>query len=123
MPHVVRRSRSRFVGRDDEVGIIGKRLRHASEGAGQVVCVTGEPGIGKSRLVQEVLASLEADSVRCLQAGCLAYRQSSPYFPLLQLLQQVCELTRDDPADVVAERLRARRPRRESTMRKASICC
>lgn len=108
VPHVRHRVRSRFVGRDDEAAIIGKRLQRVMDGVGQVVCVTGEPGIGKSRLLQELLASVDRGAVRWLQAGCLAYRQSSPYFPLLQLLRQVCGLSGDDPAETVSDRLRAR---------------
>ena len=53
-----RKARSPFVGREAELALLTERHRRAASGRGQVVLVTGEPGIGKSRLVDEVIARL-----------------------------------------------------------------
>ena len=82
--------------------MIRKRLELANEKYGQVVCISGEPGIGKSRLLRELLASFDAESIICRQANCLAYRQNSPYFPLQQLLRSTCDLAPGDSAEAVA---------------------
>lgn len=100
------RKRSRFVGRDDEMAITRKRLSLADEGAGQVVCLSGEPGIGKSRLLSELHSSFTDSGVQYLQGNCLAYGQSSPYRPLLQLLRSACGVTSADAKEVVATQLR-----------------
>lgn len=99
------RKHSRFVGRDDEMSITQKRLSLAADGSGQVVCVSGEPGIGKSRLLSELRSSFTDSGVQYLQGNCLAYSQSSPYAPLLQLLRRACGLTSADAKEVVAKRL------------------
>src|SRR4029079_11084245 len=54
----VREARSPFVGREAELALLSERHRRGASGRGQVVLVTGEPGIGKSRLVDEVVARL-----------------------------------------------------------------
>ena len=53
------RARSAFVGRAQELAIIRTRFDLAASGAGQVVCISGDPGIGKSRVLAEVRAELE----------------------------------------------------------------
>ncbi len=99
-----RSGRSAFVGRDGEIAIIRQRLALAEGGTGQTVCISGEPGIGKSRLVSEVRAAL--DGPACLQANCLGYRVTSPYFPLQQLLRT---LVGDESSDAgIAARLARR---------------
>ena len=50
----VRTGLTPLVGRDEELGLLQRRWEQAKEGAGQVVLLSGEPGIGKSRLVQEL---------------------------------------------------------------------
>lgn len=108
VPQRAERKSSRFVGRDDELNIIRRRFALARSGAGQAVCISGEPGIGKSRLLQEIHAINAASPLRLLQANCLAYRQSSPYFPLVQLLRQACGVTQAENGQDVATRLRER---------------
>ncbi|HZD51534.1 MAG TPA: AAA family ATPase, partial [Woeseiaceae bacterium] len=100
------RRRSRFVGRDDEMSIIRKRLKLAVAGTGQIVCVSGEPGIGKSRLLHELRLEISSMPVRIIDAKCLPYRQMSPYFPLVRLLRQSCGIKRDNRHDRALSRLR-----------------
>lgn len=107
VPRRAVRKRSRFIGRDEDLTIVDRRITLAAEGNGQVVCVSGEPGIGKSRLVAEACALPAAAQCHRMQANCLAYRQSSPYFPLLQLLRQVCGVSQADDAASLAAALGA----------------
>ena len=48
-----------LVGRDDEVEILTRRWRRARQGEGQVVLITGEPGIGKSRLAATLSETID----------------------------------------------------------------
>ncbi len=100
---------SRFVGRHRELDMMLDRIDSLSTAGGQVITVTGDPGIGKSRLAAELETRLAATEVRVLRAHCLPHGRSSPYLPLARLLQELCRLGRDpkdaDLAGALAERL------------------
>ena len=75
-----REARSPFVGREAELALLTERHRRAASGRGQVVLVTGEPGIGKSRLVDELVARLPTPEA----GGTTTFRCSpDPKAPLI----------------------------------------
>ena len=91
-----------FVGRDLELGLLRERWTQAEEGAGQVVLLSGEPGIGKSRLVQELKnVVMQAGAVR-IEYRCSAYHQNSAFYPLVEHLQRVLHFT---PGDTPQDKL------------------
>ena len=59
--------------------MLHERLRHATQGQGQVLGLAGEPGIGKSRLLYEFAQSLRERSVTYCEGHCLAYGRPTPY--------------------------------------------
>src|SRR5262249_46994359 len=71
------RGLSPMVGRQSEVALLSQALAQAWEGRGQVVGVIGEPGVGKSRLVWEVLQSFHLDGWRVFASRGLAYSNPS----------------------------------------------
>lgn len=94
------RSVSRFVGRAAEMA----QLRVAAQGCfanGRTVCLTGDPGIGKSRLAHEFAQDLEAEGWRLIEAGCSPNLQGAPFAALKGLLRAVL-----DSGPVGAEGLR-----------------
>jgi hypothetical protein len=82
-----------LVGRDRELELLITRWTDARAGTGQAVLLTGEPGIGKSRLLralrERVDDSLDADTVQWLQTHGTPYTQNTPLHPVVQLLQRV----------------------------------
>jgi class 3 adenylate cyclase len=70
-----------LVGRDHELGILLERWLWAKDGHGQVVLLSGEPGIGKSRLVRELGAWLEDEPHIWLLYQCSPYYTTSPLHP------------------------------------------
>ena len=87
-----RRHRARFVGRERELALIRERReRTRVERRCELVTVVGEAGVGKSRLVAEVLASVEATVVR---GRCLPYGEGITYWPVVEVLKQLDELPR-----------------------------
>src|SRR5262245_49213907 len=76
----VSRGLTPLVGREHEVGLLQERWEQAKAGAGQVVLLSGEPGIGKSRLVQEFTEQLEHEGATCLQFRCSPYHQNSALY-------------------------------------------
>ncbi len=97
-----------FVGRVDErsllMMIFGRAVRGASV---QLVTVTGEPGIGKSRLVAEFKAALEAlpDPVRWRQGRCLPYGEGITFWALGEIVKAQAGILESDQPDEAVEKL------------------
>ena len=80
---------SHFVGRTRELGLLHARFAQAISGQGQVIGITGEPGLGKSRLLAEFAQNLDGPAVTYCEGHCLAYGSTTPYLPVRALLQQL----------------------------------
>ena len=78
-----------------------------SEGRGRVVLVSGDPGIGKSRLVQALVAELEQVPHTHLEFACSAYHANSPLYPVVAMLPTVAGWNRDDANEAKLEKLEA----------------
>jgi DNA-binding NtrC family response regulator/tetratricopeptide (TPR) repeat protein len=98
--------RTRFVGRDHELDLLRSRLAAAVRGQGQVVAITGEAGIGKSRLVGELRRDLANQQILCLEGHCLPYATPIPYLPLVELLGAACTIVDTDGPDGIRDKLR-----------------
>jgi class 3 adenylate cyclase/tetratricopeptide (TPR) repeat protein len=82
-----RRHAARFVGRQREIALIRETFKRVqAEGRCELVTVLGDAGVGKSRLVAEVLASIEATVVR---GRCLPYGEGITYWPVVEVLKQL----------------------------------
>jgi class 3 adenylate cyclase/predicted ATPase len=79
-----------LVGRDAEVTLLLDLWDQVKEGRGQVVVLTGEPGIGKSRLVQEVQEQVAGEPSLRWECRCSPYYQNTAMYPIIGLLEQVC---------------------------------
>jgi class 3 adenylate cyclase len=86
----LRRHVSVFLGRAREMELLNMLWARVRRGQGRVVCVVGEPGVGKSRLAHEFQGTLTA--ARVLPAQTLSYGQSMPYHPFIPLLRALLEL-------------------------------
>ncbi|OBA72588.1 LuxR family transcriptional regulator [Mycobacterium sp. 1554424.7] len=69
-------------GRADELKTVGARVNAVARGRGGVLVIEGPPGIGKSRLLTEVLALADKAGVRALFGEAFEYQQSVPFFSL-----------------------------------------
>ena len=76
-----------FVGRDRELGELKTALEEAMAGRGRLVMLAGEPGIGKTRLAQELASVAEARGTRALWGRCVEERGAPPYWPWVQALR------------------------------------
>jgi class 3 adenylate cyclase/tetratricopeptide (TPR) repeat protein len=94
---------SSLVGRTDEMAVLGRALDDVRAGRGALVDIVGEAGIGKTRLVAELLSGVE--SVAVVKAPCEQYESSTAYFPFRRLLRDVLGVPPDAAPDEVARRL------------------
>jgi class 3 adenylate cyclase/tetratricopeptide (TPR) repeat protein len=87
---------SRFVGREREIEQLADAWDRALAGpCCELVTVIGDPGVGKSRLVAEALAQVEAPVVR---ARCLSYGEGITYWPVVEVVKQLDALPTDEEA-------------------------
>ena len=98
---------SLLIGRDEEVDLLSRRWARAKAGDGQVVLVSGEPGIGKSRLTAELEERLRAEPHLHLRYFCSPYCRDSALYPFIDQLWHAAEFARDDPPSAKLEKLEA----------------
>ena len=79
-----------LVGREQEIGLLRERWAQVKDGLGQVVLLSGEAGIGKSRLVQVLMEHVATEPQAWLTpCQCSPYYQNSALYPLIDLLERV----------------------------------
>jgi class 3 adenylate cyclase/predicted ATPase len=96
---------TRLIGRDEEIDLLLRRWARVKAGDGQVVLVSGEAGLGKSRLVAALEERLHAEPYLRLRYFCSAYHQDSALFPFVDQLGRASGFARDDMPATKLEKL------------------
>src|SRR5204863_7022982 len=86
---------TRLVGRDEEIELLLRRWARAKGGDGQVVLVSGEPGIGKSRITAELEERHQVEPHLRLRYFCSPYHRDSALYPFIDQLGRAAGLARD----------------------------
>ena len=94
-----------LVGREEEVELLLRRWERAKAGNGQVVLLSGEAGIGKSRLVQVLRDHSRNEPHLSILCRCSPFYQNSALYPIIDRMQQVLEFTKDDTAETKLTKL------------------
>ena len=98
-----------LTGRNNELGVIRKILGGMRSGVGHLIEITGQPGVGKTRLLEATRDA--AIGFRKLHNTCEAYTSSTPYAVWRDLLREMLEIPRDEPDSDVEARIRTHRRR------------
>ncbi|HSS64411.1 MAG TPA: AAA family ATPase, partial [Gammaproteobacteria bacterium] len=94
-----------LVGRQHETGLLFERWEHAREGDGQVALLSGEPGIGKSRIVETLSDRIGEDGATRLRYQCSAHHVNSSLHPVIEQLERTARLAKEDPPEIRLEKL------------------
>jgi class 3 adenylate cyclase/tetratricopeptide (TPR) repeat protein len=106
-PGFARRLDSPLVGREEELGRLQRAFDEVvAERACRMVTVLGDAGMGKSRLVTELLARV-GDHARVLSARCLPYGEGITFWPVAELVKEAAAIDETDAPDAARSKLRA----------------
>jgi class 3 adenylate cyclase/predicted ATPase len=92
----LRASTTPLVGRDEEIDLLLRRWEQAKRGEGSVVLISGEPGIGKSRIAEAILARLSGEPHTRLRNFCSPHHRDSAFYPSITQIGRAAGLRRDD---------------------------
>jgi len=97
----------KLVGREQELSLLLGRWREAVDGEGQVVLLSGEAGIGKSRIVCSLCDHLTDESHQTIQFQCSPYHTNTALYPVINFLRQTAGFTSQDSAEAQLNKLDA----------------
>jgi len=89
-----------FIGRDREFAVLEEHWRTTCRGAAQAVVVTGDAGIGKSRLLREFRSSLSTRGTPTIECRCSPHHTSSAFYPVIGWLNRLLEIQDQDAPEV-----------------------
>lgn len=98
---------STFVGRAQEVDLLGAKWAQACGGRGQVVLLEGEPGIGKSRITQWLLTHIGGEKHYRLRYQCSPYHAQSAFHPIIEQVERAARFGPEDGAEARLDKLEA----------------
>src|SRR5262245_4985724 len=101
----LRATRTPLVGRDEEIDLLMRRWQQAKGGEGCVVLISGEPGIGKSRLAQAALEQLSHEPHTPLRLFCSPHQQDSALYPTIRQLERAAGFRREDTPEQRLDKL------------------
>jgi tetratricopeptide (TPR) repeat protein len=96
-----------LVGREQEIGLLLERWQLAQDGEGQVVLLSGEPGIGKSRILSALRGRLEGQGAATLRFQCSPYYVNSAFWPIIDNLERALVFGRDEAPESRLDKLEA----------------
>jgi class 3 adenylate cyclase/predicted ATPase len=102
----LRSGATRLIGRDEELALLSRRWHQARAGEGRVVLVSGEPGIGKSRLLAALSERIAGEPHTRLRYFCSPHRQDSALYPFIAQLERAAGFAHRDTAEEKLGKLR-----------------
>jgi len=101
----VARGLTPFVGRKTEIEIFNRLVERSAGGRGQILAMTGDPGMGKSRLVHEFARHLLPPGWLVIEAASVSYGKATPYFPLIEMLRRYFQIEDGESNEHIQERV------------------
>ncbi len=96
-----------LVGREEEIGLLLNRWNQAKDGDGQVILLSGEAGVGKSRIVRSFRQRMEDELRNRVLYYCSPYHQNSAFNPVIDQLERGLRFGKEDGATAKLDKLEA----------------
>ncbi len=96
-----------LVGREEEIGLLLNRWHQAKDGDGQVILLSGQAGVGKSRIVRSFRERLEDELRNRVLYYCSPYHQNSAFYPVIDQLERGLRFGKEDGAAAKLDKLEA----------------
>jgi class 3 adenylate cyclase/predicted ATPase len=103
----LRTTTTALVGREEEIDLLIRRWQQVKGGDGCVVLISGEPGVGKSRVCQAIVERLSSDPHMRLRYFCSPHHQNSAFYPIITQLERAAGMRREDSAEQRLDKLEA----------------
>jgi len=94
-----------LVGREEELDILLRRWQLAQDDEGQVVLLSGEPGIGKSRILSALREKLESGRAKAMRFQCSPYYINSAFWPSIDNFERALKFARDESPESKLDKL------------------
>lgn len=94
-----------MVGREEEIGLLTKRWEQAKDGESQVVLLSAEPGVGKSRILSAFQKSIENDLYNRVLWFCSTFHQNTALHPVIDQLERVMRFDKNDGPEEKLDKL------------------
>ncbi|MGD2272248.1 MAG: tetratricopeptide repeat protein [Desulfobacterales bacterium] len=98
---VEERALTPFVDREEELDMMLHLFDRVKEKEGQVICIVGEAGEGKTRLIYEFKKQISSYAVKYLESQCISYGKHVPYYPVVEMLRKSFDIKESDGRDKV----------------------
>jgi class 3 adenylate cyclase/predicted ATPase len=110
-----------LVGREEETELLLRRWSRVKNGDGQVVLISGEPGIGKSRLTAALLESLAPEPHTRLRYFCSPQHTDSAFYPIIGQMERAAGLLHDDTPEQKLDKLDALLAQTSTSIQNAAL--
>src|SRR5215471_12344593 len=100
-----------LIGRSSELSLLLDRWKKVKEGDGQVILLSGIPGVGKSRLLHELKSHIQHEPHILLNYQCSPYHSQSAFFPVIEQIEKASQLTAREADEDKIAKLKAYLPR------------
>ena len=113
-------SHSPFVGREKELKILKEALKKSYQSKGRIVEISGELGVGKSRLIYELIKEPLTKEFNVLSSDCSSWEESKPYAPLKEIFIKIFGIKSDDDLKEIERKIKNKIKKIDSSLLFAS---
>jgi class 3 adenylate cyclase/tetratricopeptide (TPR) repeat protein/ABC-type dipeptide/oligopeptide/nickel transport system ATPase component len=97
--------RAELIGRKAEMAQLQEAVTDLKQGKSSIFSIVGDAGTGKSRLIEEIRATVSSQDIQWREGHCYAYAQNIPYSPFMDLLSRVWQIQDGDSSEIVREKV------------------